>query len=319
MLLSIVTPCYNEEEVLKGFYDEAAFVASSLKNKFDLETEFVFVNDGSKDGTLNLIKEFNKSDARVRFVSFSRNFGKEAALLAGLNAANGDLIAVMDADLQDPPSYLIDMADEILNKGFDVCAARRVTRKGEPPVRSFFARNFYKTFNKISEVKLTDGARDFRMVTRKVLDEILRLNEKNRFIKGLFSFVGFKTKWIEYENVNRAAGKSKWSFSKLMKYSFEGLFAFSTAPLFLPFYAMVFSVILSAAFVTFTALAAAKVLFVPYLSLFAVCSLICVFATLGFLTALIACQYIAKIHTEVKKRPIYIVSESSDEQKQEKP
>lgn len=226
--ISVVVSCYNEQEALPLFYEEITKVANQLK---ETEFEFIFVNDGSKDKTLEVIKSFRKKDERVKYISFSRNFGKEAAMYAGLKKATGDYISIMDADLQDPPKLLIEMYDTLKQKEYDCVATRRVTRKGEPPIRSFFARMFYKLINKISKTEIVDGARDFRLMTRQMVDAILSMEEYNRFSKGIFGWVGFNTKWIEYENVERAAGETKWSFWKLFKYSIDGIIAFSTAPL----------------------------------------------------------------------------------------
>ena len=225
-LISIVVACYNEEEVLPIFYDEINKVSNKLKN---INFEFLFVDDGSNDGTLSVIKNLVRKDKRVKYISFSRNFGKEAAMNAGLSYAKGDYVALMDADLQDPPSMLIDMYKYI--DSYDVVATRRITRKGEPKIRSVFSKAWYKLINKISDVEMVDGARDFRLMRRCVVDAILSMNEYNRYSKGIFSFVGFKTKYLEYENVKRVAGKTKWSFLGLVKYAIEGITSFSTLPL----------------------------------------------------------------------------------------
>ena len=225
--ISLVVPCYNEEEVIKIFYNEI----QKIKKDFDnVCFEIIFVNDGSRDKTLELMRELSNNDD-VRYVSFSRNFGKEAAMYAGLETSTGDYVAIMDADLQDPPALLKEMY-EILESGeYDSVATRRVTRKGEPVIRSFFARLYYKIINKISKTEIVDGARDFRLMTRQMVNAVLEVKEYNRFSKGIFSWVGFRTKWLEYENVERAAGETKWSFWKLFKYSLDGIFSFSTAPL----------------------------------------------------------------------------------------
>ena len=232
--ISVVVSCYNEEKALPLFYEEMERVR---KQDFDgiAEFEYIFVNDGSKDKTLEIMKSLRAKDSKVRYVSFSRNFGKEAAMLAGLEAATGDYVTLMDADLQDPPTLLKQMYDAIINEGYDAVGTRRVTRKGEPPIRSFFARMFYKIINKMSDIEMVDGARDYRLMKRQVVDAIISLKEYNRYSKGLFSFVGFDTKWLEYENVERVAGETKWSFFKLFLYSLEGIVAFSTFPLSLAF------------------------------------------------------------------------------------
>ena len=230
--ISVVVSCYNEEKALPLFYEEMERVR---KQDFEgnVDFEYIFVNDGSKDKTLDIIRELRKKDSKVRYVSFSRNFGKESAMFAGLEASNGDYVTLMDADLQDPPSLLKQMYNAIVNEGYDSVGTRRVTRKGEPPIRSICARMFYKIINKISNIEMVDGARDYRLMKRQVVNAIISLKEYNRYSKGLFSFVGFNTKWIEYENVERVAGETKWSFWKLFKYALEGITAFSTTPLIL--------------------------------------------------------------------------------------
>ena len=228
MKLTAIIPCYNEEAVLRIFYEEMKRVMSEMK---DTEFELLFVNDGSKDNTLAVLKEMADLDNRVKYISFSRNFGKEAAIYAGLQHAGGDLTVIMDADLQDPPSLLPKMYQAIVEEGYDSVATRRVNRKGEPPIRSFFARRFYRLMNHISKADIVDGARDFRMMNRNFVDALLSMGEYNRFSKGLFGWVGYQTKWLEYENVERAAGETKWSFWKLFLYSIDGIVAFSTLPL----------------------------------------------------------------------------------------
>ena len=227
-ILSLVVPCYNEEEAAPLFYQAVQPVAAQLE---PLQLEILFVDDGSKDGTLEVLKRLHAQDKRVRYLSFSRNFGKEAAMFAGLQASKGDYVAIMDADLQDPPSLLLDMVKGIEEEGYDCVATRRVSRKGEPPIRSFFARAFYRIIRRISRADIVDGARDYRLMTRKMVDAILQMQEYNRFSKGIFGWVGFRTKWLEYENVERAAGETKWSFWKLFLYSLDGIAAFSTVPL----------------------------------------------------------------------------------------
>ena len=226
-LLTIIVPCYNEEEALPFFYEEVSKYTKNLPT----DIELLFINDGSKDKTLDEIKKLHKKDKRVHYISFSRNFGKEAAMYAGLKESKGDYVVFMDADLQDPPKLLKEMLYSIQNEDYDSVATRRVTRKGEPPIRSFFARLFYKIINKISNANIVDGARDYRMMNRMMADAIIEMGEYNRFSKGIFGWVGFKTKWLAYENVNRVAGETKWSFWKLFKYSLEGITAFSTVPL----------------------------------------------------------------------------------------
>lgn len=226
--LCLIVPCYNEQEVLPLFYEEVCRVSSEMpENDF----EFLFVDDGSKDSTLEIIKGFAQNDERVKYISFSRNFGKEAAMYAGFCEADGDYIAVMDSDLQDPPSLLPEMMKIIKEQGYDSVATRRITREGEPAIRSFFARMFYKIINKISDADIVDGARDFRLMKRDMVDAIISMCEYNRFSKGIFGWIGFKTYWLPFENVERAAGETKWSFWKLFKYSLEGIINFSQAPL----------------------------------------------------------------------------------------
>lgn len=221
--LSLIIPCYNEEESLIFLYKALCDVTKIMK---DQNFEFIFVDDGSTDNTIKVIKEFSIKDERVRYISFSRNFGKEAAMYAGLEASKGDFIAIMDADMQDPPSLLPEMYAYIENGEYDSVATRRITRDGEPLIRSFFARQFYKIINKISNADIVDGARDFRFMSRQVVDAILSLKEYNRFSKGIYGWVGFKTKWIPFKNIERVAGETKWSFWKLFIYSLEGIIAF---------------------------------------------------------------------------------------------
>ena len=226
--ISVIVSCYNEEKAIPLFYEE---IEKNIKDFENTEFEYIFVNDGSSDNTLSVIKELKQNDNKVKYVSFSRNFGKEAAIYAGLEHATGDYVTLMDADLQDPPYLLKDMYKAITEEGFDAIGTRRVSRKGEPIIRSFFARMFYKLINKISKIEMVDGARDYVLMSRQVVNSILSLKEYNRYTKGLFSFVGFKVKWIEYENVQRVAGETKWSFWKLLTYAIEGITAFSTTPL----------------------------------------------------------------------------------------
>ena len=241
-LISIIVPCYNEQAAIPFFYKEIDRISQVMKEETDFE--LLFVDDGSKDGTMAVLRELATNDKRVRYVSFSRNFGKEAAMYAGLENARGDLVAILDADLQDPPSLLPEMYASIKNDGYDSVATRRSTRKGEPKLRSFFARVFYKLMNRISKTELVEGARDFRLMTRQMVDSVLSVCEYNRFTKGIFTWVGYKTRWIEYENVERIAGETKWSFWKLFKYSLECIMAFSTVPLALSsFFGILFSLI----------------------------------------------------------------------------
>ncbi len=249
--ISVVVSCYNEEKSIPLFYEEMENVISKDFSDIDVCFEYIFINDGSKDKTLEAIKKLRKKDERVRYISFSRNFGKEAAMLAGLEAATGDYITLMDADLQDPPKLLREMYNWIVENNYDCVATRRVSRKGEPPIRSFFSRIFYKLINKVTDFEMVDGARDYRLMTKQVKDAVISMKEYNRFSKGLTSFVGFDTKWIEYENVERVAGETKWSFWKLFKYALEGITAFSTAPLALSSILGLFFTLVSAILILF--------------------------------------------------------------------
>ena len=227
-MISVIIPCYNEEESLPHFIKEMNKIMDEMKK---VKFELIFVNDGSKDNTLEILKSMAKEDKRVKYISLSRNFGKEPSMLAGLEKSSGDYVAIMDADLQDPPSLLIEMYKGITEEGYDCVGLRRTTRKGEPKIRSFFAECYYKLINKISETEIVNGARDYRLMTRQMVNSILELQENNRFSKGIFSWVGYNTKWLDYENVERVAGTTKWSFIKLFKYSIESIVAFSTFPL----------------------------------------------------------------------------------------
>ena len=247
--LSIIVPCYNEEESIPLFYNETIKQEEFFHQK-SVEFEFIFVNDGSKDGTVDAVKELHEKDKRVHLVSFSRNFGKEAAIIAGLEKSTGDFTVLMDADLQDPPAILPQMYGYI-EQGYDSVATRRVDRKGEPPIRSFFARRFYSLMRKISKTEIVDGARDYRLMTRQVTDAILSMKEYNRFSKGIFGWVGYNTKWLEYENVQRAAGETKWSFWKLFLYSLDGIMAFSTFPLSVAAFFGIFFCLVAFAFMLF--------------------------------------------------------------------
>lgn len=306
-LLSIIVPCYNEEPALQLFYNAIQKVAPDLPT----ELEFIFVDDGSRDGTLQKIQQLHAQDSRVRFVSFSRNFGKEAALLAGLDHARGDVVVTMDADLQDPPALLPEMYQLIQTGDYDQVGTRRVTRKGEPPIRSFFARRFYRLINHMSKVELVDGARDYRMMTRPVVDALISMREYNRFSKGLFEFVGFRTKWLEYENIERAAGETKWSFWKLFAYAIEGICAFSTVPLVLA--ALLGVIFCLIAFIMIIIIIIRTLAFGDPVSGWP--SLICVILLLGGLQLLalgIIGQYLAKTYLETKHRPVYIVRLTED-------
>jgi len=301
MKISVIVPCYNEEKTVNLFYEEMSHVASTMDNDF----EYIFVDDGSKDKTLELLVELAKKDTRVKYISFSRNFGKESAIYAGFENATGDYVVMMDADLQDPPSLLPEMLRYVTEEGYDSVATRRVTRKGEPPIRRFFARMFYKIINKISNVDIVDGARDYRLMTAQMKDSILSMKEYNRFSKGIFGWIGFNTKWMEYENVERVAGETKWNFWKLFKYSLEGIIAFSTVPLalaslfgiffcFLSFVMVIFIIVKTLAF-------GDPVAGWPSL----VCILFFISGIQLFCTGVMG-QYLSKTYLESKRRPIYI-------------
>ena len=274
-----------------------------------MDFEYLFVNDGSKDKTLEILRDLAKKDKKVRYISFSRNFGKEAAMMAGLEGANGDYISIMDADLQDPPSLLPKMYKLIKEEGYDCVGTRRVTRKGEPPIRSFFARCFYKLINKMSKVEMVDGARDYRLMTRQMVDAIISLKEYNRYSKGLFSFVGFKTKWLEYVNIERVAGETKWSFWKLFKYAIEGIVAFTTLPLAIATFIGLLFFVLSIVFILF--ILVKTILFGDPVSGWPSLACIILFVSGIQLFCLgILGEYLSKTYLETKKRPIYIVKET---------
>ena len=312
MKISIVVPCYNEEVALVFFQKEIDRVSQELMP--DVTFEILYIDDGSKDNTLQEIHHLAEQDKRVKYISFSRNFGKEAAIYAGLKNAGGDLVAIMDADLQDPPALLPEMYHAIMEEGYDSAATRRVDRKGEPPVRSFFARKFYKLMNNISNTDIVDGARDYRLMNRKFVNALLELGEYNRFSKGLFGWVGFKTKWIEFENVERVAGETKWSFWKLFRYSIEGIVAFSTAPLALAAVLGVIMCILGAIAIVF--IVVRQLAFGNAVAGWA--SLACIILFLGGVQLLclgILGSYMSKTYLEVKNRPIYICGETNIEKK----
>ena len=304
--LSIIVPCYNEEATIQKFYGAVTAVAAQMP---DIDWEYIFVDDGSQDGTLALLRKLAGEDGAVRYLSFSRNFGKEAAMYAGLQAATGDYTAILDADLQDPPALLPQMLQMIREEGCDCVAVRRVNRKGEPPIRSFFARSFYKLINKVSQTEIVDGARDFRLMTRAMTDSILSLTEYNRFSKGIFSWVGYDTRWIETVNIPRSAGESKWSFWRLFLYAINGIIAFSTAPL----------AIASVLGLIFCLVAFVAIIFVIVRQLiwggsaFGWPSMVCIILLASgvqlFCMGILG-QYLSKTYLEVKRRPIYIVRES---------
>jgi glycosyltransferase involved in cell wall biosynthesis len=306
MLLSIIVPCYNEEENISDFYREI-LSNSSFLNESGSDFELIYIDDGSKDGSVREIKKLRAEDERVHMLSFSRNFGKEAAMYAGLEHCKGDYAAIMDVDLQDPPSLLPKMWKTI-EEGYDCVATRRVTRKGEPPIRSFFARQFYRVMRLISRTEIVDGARDYRMMSRQVIDAILDMREYHRFSKGIFGWVGFRTKWLEYENVERSKGETKWNFWKLFKYSIEGITAFSTVPLMIASFIGVLFCILAFFMVLF--IIVRKLIFDDPVSGWTslVCIILLVSGVQFFCMGIIG-QYLAKTYMEVKNRPVYLIKD----------
>ena len=310
--ISVIVPCYNEQEAIPFFYDEIVKISKIMEN--DAEFEYLFINDGSKDKTINVLRELAKRDERVKYVSFSKNFGKEAAMYAGLEKSSGDYIAVMDVDLQDPPELLVQMFQDLESGEYDCVATRRVSRKGEPPIRSLFAKLFYSMINKISKTEIVDGARDYRLMTRQMVDAILEVKEYNRFSKGIFSWVGFNTKWLEYENVERRAGETKWSFWKLLKYSLDGIVAFSTVPLSI---ASILGLLLCfRAFVLIIVIVVKTLAFGDPVAGYP--SLMCVILFVGgvqlFCMGILG-KYLSKTYLETKKRPIYLVKEENIDEK----
>lgn len=309
-LISIIVPCYNEEQVLPLFYAEVSKAANRMKEQADFE--FLLIDDGSKDRTLAIAKELHRQDRRVRYFSFSRNFGKEAAMYAGLEKSRGDYVAIMDADMQDPPSLLPELYQAVTEEGFDCAATRRVTRKGEPPVRSFFARMFYRLIHKISKTEIMDGARDYRLMTRQMVDAILSMKEYNRFSKGIFGWVGFSTKWLEYENVERAAGETKWSFWKLLKYSMDGIVAFSTVPLAISsVMGLLFCLV---AFILICIIIIKTLIWGDPVAGYP--STMCFIFLIGGIQLFcigILGQYLSKAYLEIKHRPIYLLKEETPE------
>lgn len=306
-LISVIVPCYCEEEAIPHYWEETAKVADSMT---EVDFEFLFIDDGSKDHTVSILRRLAKSDKRVRYVSFSRNFGKEAAMYAGLKNAKGDYVAIMDVDLQDPPSLLPDMLHAIEKEGYDCAATRRVTRKGEPPIRSFFARMFYRVMRKISKTEVVDGARDYRLMKRKMVNAILDVGEYNRFSKGIFGWVGFKTYWLPYENVERVAGETKWNFWKLFKYAIDGIINFSQVPLSIASWLGIFMTVCSVLSLIF--IIVRKLIWGDPVDGWA--STICVIIFIGGIQMLclgIIGQYLAKTYMESKHRPHYIIAESN--------
>lgn len=301
-MISIIIPCYNEQESLPYFIEEINKVMSMIDEKFEL----IFVNDGSKDKTFDMLKDLSKKDKRIKYISLSRNFGKESAMLAGLDLSKGDYVAIMDADLQDPPKYLIKMYELITKEGYDCVGLRRVSRKGEPIIRSFFAKCYYKLINKISDVEVVDGARDFRLMTRQMVNSILELNECNRYSKGLFSWVGYNVKYLEYNNIERIAGNTKWSFFKLFKYSIDSIVGFSSVPLLI---SVIFGMLM---------LLTTLVMFIVFLvnknTLLGIISLILGVSSLNYIFIGIMGIYLSKIQKETQNRPKYIIKETNIKQ-----
>lgn len=309
--LSIVVPCYNEEEALPVFYAAILPVMGELQACGEIgDFELIFVDDGSRDGTLNQLKLLAQKDCHVKYFSFSRNFGKEAALLCGLRESSGDYVVTMDVDLQDPPSLIPEMLRVVTQEGFDCAGTRRVTRKGEPPVRSFFARQFYRIMRSLTDIEVVDGARDFRLMSRPMVNAIISMPERIRFSKGIFPWVGFKTRWFEYENIERSAGSTKWSFWSLFLYSIDGITAFSSKPLVLASSLGILSLFLAFCLVIFIIIR--KLVFGDPTTGWP--SLVCIILTVGglqlFCTGVLG-QYLAKIYTEVKARPSYIIKEQN--------
>ena len=307
-LLSVIVPCFNEEESISNFYNEIIPIFNQINEKFDYE--LIFIDDGSRDNTFNLIKSLSNKDENIKYISFSRNFGKEAAIYAGLENSKGDYVVLMDVDLQDPPSLLPKMLDIIKTGEYDIVATRRVSRKGEPVIRSFFARLFYKIMNIFTNLNLVDGARDYRLMTRIVVDSILQVTEYNRFSKGIFGWIGFETKWVEYENIERLNGESNWSFWSLFKYSIEGIVGFTTAPL---SFSIFFGILISI-------LALISLLYVFIQTLYignpvqGWASTVCIILFLGGIQLFsigILGKYLEKVYLETKHRPIYLIKDNN--------
>lgn len=311
-LISLVVPCYNEEPALAKFYEVTSKVIAGMADEADFE--FVFVDDGSRDGTLKEIQKLRARDARVRYVSFSRNFGKEGALLAGLEYAKGDFVATMDADLQDPPELLPEMFAAVRDGEYDCAGARRVSRKGEPPIRSFFARIYYWMINRLSKVEMVEGVRDFRLMSRQMVEAVIKMPEYNRYSKGLFSFVGFKTKWVEFEHKERIAGETHWNFWKLFVYGIEAICAFSTVPLVIS--AVVGVLFCFVAFIMIVVIIVKTLAFGDPVGGWP--SMICAMLFIGGVQLMalgVIGEYLAKTYLETKRRPIYIVKQTEADQK----
>lgn len=303
-LLSVITPCYNEQETIKYFYDETLKYLKTM----NLDYEIIFVNDGSKDKTLDECLKLKRHDTNIKIINFSRNFGKEAAMLAGMKESKGDYVVIMDTDLQDPPKLLPEMYKILSTEDYDSVATYRVSRKGEPPIRSFFARIFYKLINKMVDVEIVDGARDYRLMKRQMVNAIIEMPEYHRFSKGIFSWVGFKTKYLEFENVERIAGETKWSFWKLFRYAIDGIVGFTTFPLRLA--TIVGALVSIAGFIYMIYIALKAILYGDPVAGFP--SLIVIITLLGGIQLLILGiigEYLARTYMETKKRPIYIIKE----------
>jgi len=312
-LVSVVVPCYNEQEVLPMFYEEITKVTGKMSKDYpELTFEYLFINDGSKDKTLEILRSLAENDSRVRYISFSRNFGKESGMYAGLKGAKGDYIVVMDADLQHPPAFLPEMYSYVRNGEYDCATTRRVSRKGESKIRSAFARLFYKIMNKISQTEIVDGAQDFRFMTRQMVDAILDMTEYNRFSKGIFSWVGFHTRYIEYENVERPAGTTSWSFWGLFKYSLEGIMAFSTAPLAIASMLGILTCAIAFILIIVTIIKSLLGLNDSPDGYPTIICLIFLFSGLQLFSTGILGQYLSKTYLETKKRPVFITKETEE-------
>ena len=308
-LISVIVPCYNEEEALPPFLEALRKTEAGLREEFGCEVELLFVDDGSRDGTLGLLREAARMERNVRYLSFSRNFGKEAAMYAGLQHARGDYVVIMDADLQHPPEMLREMITVLEGGGYDCAAARRVSREGEPRLRSFFSRRFYRLMNRISDTEVIEGACDFRMMTRRMVEAILSLREYNRFSKGIFSWVGFRTKWLPFENQERVAGETKWSFWGLLVYAIQGIVGFSTVPLALV--ALLGGLLCAGSLLTVIYIIVKTLLFGDPVGGWP--SMACMVMFMGgvqlFCMGILG-EYLAKTYLEVKRRPVYVLSET---------
>ena len=305
-LISIIVPCYNEQEVLPLFREEILRVTNGMAEKSPhLEFEFLFINDGSRDATLDILRDYSREDDRFRYISFSRNFGKEAGMLAGLEHSKGDYVVILDADLQHPPEFIPQMYEYVSSGAYDCATTKRTSRKGEPKLLSFFSKSFYKVINKISQTRIEESTSDFRFMTRQMVDAILSMQEYNRFSKGIFSWVGFRTWYIEYENVERAAGKTTWNFWKLLKYAFDGIIAFSTAPLYLSVIMGLIFLVLAIAMAVWTLVSGEAMWGTPL-----IVTLVCLIGGVQLFCTGVLGQYLAKTYMEVKKRPQYIIGET---------